>query len=124
MNTTTNTQAVSVQLADLMDDLSGFHPALDTLLASVAGLLSADLTADQSQSVIAALGGAEAGNVLTLLALTVRQIGNPDANPALAGLPVDRQQTLRRLGAEYAAAVDDPEQQQLAAEMSAVIDGV
>jgi hypothetical protein len=129
MTTTTHTAAttapaISAEISALMDDLTGFHPALDRVIAALGDLLEADLTAAQSQSVIAALGGYAEGNVATLLALTVRRIADPDANAALTGLPTERKQTLRRLGAEYAAGADDPEQQALASEASAAIDGV
>ncbi|WP_399559046.1 hypothetical protein OIA45_49090 (plasmid) [Streptomyces chartreusis] len=127
MNATTNTTvtvpALSTDIADLVDDLTGFHPVLDRAVAALADLATADLDADGSQSVVAALGAFDTGNVATLLGLVVRRIASPDSNPALADLPADRKQTLRRLGAEYAAALDDSYVGQLAAEASAVIEG-
>lgn len=113
---------VSTEIADQMDSLTGFHPALDRVVAALGDLLTADLDADRTQAVIAALGGCVDGNLRTLTALVVRQLGNPDANPALYGLDADRKQTLRRLGAEHAAALSDTDLDETASEMAAVID--
>jgi hypothetical protein len=125
MNTTTaaTVPAVTSQIADLMDDLTGFHQALDRIVAAFGELLTADLDADQSQTAIAVLGGLADGHLATLLGLTLRKIASPDTNPALADLTDDRKQTLRRLGAEYAAAIADDYTTRVAAEASAAIDG-
>lgn len=119
--TTAVTATVDTQISDLIADLTGFHPALDRAIAAIGDLVTADLTADQSQSVIAALGGFQDGNAVTLLALAVRRIADPTTNPALADLPDDSKRTLRRLGAEYTAQVDDCSD--IASEISGVIDG-
>jgi hypothetical protein len=121
MTTTTNTAPVPALILDLMDDLTGFHPALDRAVAALGELLAADLTADQSQSLVAALGGLADGGFTTLTALVVQRIANPDTNPALAELDADRKQTLRRLGSEYTALVNDSTD--TASELSAAIDG-
>lgn len=125
MTTITNTQTtpVTAEIADLMDDLTGFHPALDRAVAALGGLLTANLNVDRSQSVVAALGGLSGGSFATLTGLVLRQIANPDANPALADLPADRKQTLRRLGAEYAAEISNPYLEQTASQASAAIEG-
>lgn len=115
---------VTSDIADLMDDLTGFHPALDRAVAALGDLLTADHDADRSQSLVAALGGLADGSFATLLGLVLRQLASPDANPALADLPTERKQKLRRLGAEYAAALADRYTEQLASEAAAVIDGV
>lgn len=117
------TIAITNEIADLVDTLTGFHPALDRAVSALAELAVADLTADQSQTAVAALGGLEGGHVATLLGLVVRHIASPDTNPALTDLPDARKQTLRRLGAEYAAGIDDRDLTQIASEASAVIDG-
>lgn len=121
MNTIQTTTTVPSLIADLMDDLTGFHPALDRAVGALGELLTADLTADQSQSLVAALGGLADGGFTTLTALVVQRIANPDTNPALADLDADRKQTLRRLGSEYTALVDDS--RDTASELAAVIDG-
>lgn len=124
MTTITNTQTpVTAEIADLMDDLTGFHPALDRAVAALGDLLTANLDADRSQSVVAALGGLSGGSFATLAGLVLRQIANPDANPALADLPANRKQTLRRLGAEYAAEISNPYLEQTASQASAAIEG-
>jgi hypothetical protein len=120
---TTNT-SVPAQITDLVDDLTGFHPALDRAAQALEDLAAADLDLDRSQSLVAALGGLADGSFATLVGLVLRQIASPDTNPALAGLPDDRKQKLRRLGAEYAAAIDDDYLERCASEASAVIDGV
>lgn len=121
--TTTTAPVLTTQIADLIDDLTGFHPALDRAAAAIGDLLAADLDTDSSQSLVAALGGLTDGSFATLLGLAVRQIANPDANRALTDLPEDRKQTLRRLGAEYAASIADPYLEGLASSAAGVIEG-
>lgn len=121
---TTNAPALTNEIADLMDDLTGFHPALDRAVAALGDLAVADLNIDRSQSAVAALGGLADGSFATLLGLVLRHIASPDHNPALIDLPEDRKQTLRRLGAEYAAAIDDGYLERRASEAAAVIEGV
>jgi len=120
----TNAPGITAEISDLMDDLTGFHPVLDRLVAAFGDVLTADLTTDQTMSAVAVLGGLADGNVATLLGLTLRRIADPDANQALADLPADRKQTLRRLGAEYAAAITDRHIEQTASEACAAIEGV
>jgi hypothetical protein len=106
-----------------MADLTGFHPALDRVIAAIGDLATADLTADHSMGVVAAIGAFDTSNVHILLALVLQQIANPDANPSLADLPKAHKQALRRLGSEYVAASDDSALQEIAADASAVIEG-
>ena len=122
--TTTHTTTVPAVITDLADDLTGFHPVLDRAVTALADLAAVDLTADHSQSLVAALGGFDSGSLATLLGLVVRHVADPDANAGLADLDEDRKQQLRRLGAEYAAAADATEARDTAAQISAVIDGV
>lgn len=124
---TANTTAVpriTSEIADVMDDLTGFHPALDRVIASIGDLLTTDMDANQSMGVVAAIGAFDTSNVHILLALALQQIANPDANPSLADLPTTSKQALRRLGAEYVAAADDSDLQEIAAWAPAVIDGI
>lgn len=120
-NTTLPLAPVTAEIADLMDDLTGFHPVLDRLVAAFGDVLTADFTADQTMSAVAVLGGLADGHAATLLGLVLRQIANPDTNPALADLPEPRKQTLRRLGAEYAAGIADSRLERAASEACAVI---
>jgi hypothetical protein len=124
VKTTDTVPALDSQIADLMDDLTGFHPVLDRLVATFGELLTADLDADQSQSAVAVLGGLADGSVATLLGLSLRRIANPDANPALASLDDVRKQTLRRAGAEYAAEISNRYLTSTASEACAAIEGV
>jgi hypothetical protein len=125
MNTTTiQTPALSAEIADLMDALTGFHPALDRLVAAFGDLLTADLTGEESMATVAVLGGLDDGSVATLLGLALRRIADPDTNPALSGLDDARKQTLRRLGAEYAAAITDNHLTNTASQACAAIEGV
>jgi hypothetical protein len=124
MTTITHTPAISAEISDLMDGLTGFHPALDRLVSAFGELLTADLTADESMATVAVLGGLDEGNVATLLGLALRRIADPDANPALTGLDDVRKQTLRRLGAEYAAEISNRYLTQTASQACAAIEGV
>lgn len=114
--------AIATEATDLVEDLTGFHPVLDRLVAAFGDVLTADLTAEQSMAAVAVLGGLNNGNVATLLGLTLRHVANPDTNPALGDLDDTRKQSLRRLGAEYAAAVADPDIEETAAGACAAID--
>ena len=122
--TTVSVPAVLAQIQELAYDLTGFHPALDRAVSGLVELATATLDADQSQSAVAALGGLADGSLATLLGLTVRHLANPDTNAALADLPTDRKQALRRLGAEYTAAISGDCLTDIASEVCAVIDGV
>jgi hypothetical protein len=117
------TATVPTEIADLIDDLTGFHPVLDRLVAAFGDVLAADFTADESMSAVAVLGGLADGHLATLLGLVLRQVANPDTNRALAHLPADRQQKLRRLGAEYAAEISSNYLARAASEACAVIEG-
>lgn len=120
---TTTAPVVDTQLADLTADLTGFHPVLDRLVSALADVAAADFTAEESMTAVAVLGGLADGSAATLLGLVLRQVANPDTNPALTGLPEAGKRTLRRLGAEYAAAADDDNQRAVAAGAAAVLDG-
>lgn len=122
--TTVTVPAVLAQIQDLAYDLTGFHPAVDRAVAALEELATASLDADQSQSAVAVLGGLADGSLATLLGLVVRHIANPDTNPALADLPTDRKQQLRRLGAEYTAGISSDYLTDIASETCAVIEGV
>lgn len=127
MTTTTLTPtatvpALTTDIAELVDVLTGFHPALDRAVAGLRDLLTADLTTEQTMGVIAALGGLADGHLLTLIALIVRQLGNPDANSALAHLGLDAKQALRLNGAAYAAYVTDDSLTEFPATMCHSID--
>ncbi|QLJ06708.1 hypothetical protein HZZ00_37390 (plasmid) [Streptomyces sp. NEAU-sy36] len=114
--------ASTTQITELAQDLIGFHPALDTAVQALADLAAADLTTERSGAIVAALGGLADGHLATLVGLVLRHIANPDTNPALAHLPADRQQDLRRLGAEYSAEIANHYLEQRAAEACAVIE--
>ncbi|MEW1568288.1 hypothetical protein AB0454_35590 [Streptomyces sp. NPDC093509] len=130
MNTTlttaaaqTTTPGISTEIAELMEDLTGFHPAVDRVVSTIGDLLTAGMNADRSMCAVAAIGAFDQGNIHVLLALVLQQIANPDANPALADLPDDRKQTLRRLGSEYVAALDYDHPTQVASEIAGAIGG-
>ncbi|MFF2168137.1 hypothetical protein ACFVWP_46905 [Streptomyces sp. NPDC058175] len=118
----TAVRTLSPDVSDLVADLTGFHPALDNAVAAIAELLYADLTADQTQSVIAALGAYEDGDFMRLVLLAVRDLGNPKTNPAVAALPAKARNEARRLTAAYAADGDLDLRRDLASEACAVID--
>lgn len=124
ISTLTTQTAADTQISQTVNSLTGFHPALDRVVNALQDLADADLTADETQSVVGAIGAIDTGNVNALVGLIVRHLADPDRNPALADLPTERAQTLRRLGAEYAAGASTDRQQDTAAEISAAIEGV
>lgn len=115
-------RTLSPDVADLTAELTGIHPALDNAVAAIAELLYADLTADQTQSVIAALGSYEDGDFMRLVLLAIRDLGDPKTNPAVAALPAEDRNRARRLTAAYAADGDLDLRRDLTSEACAVID--
>jgi hypothetical protein len=111
-------------LAGLLDDLSGIHPAID-LMRDAAQLIATDpLTLDGTQTLTAAIaGGADGTNVLNLFGQLIARITNPDTNPSLRTLPLDQQKTVQLHGECTAHVLAHPDLHQFASNTSAAIDG-
>ncbi|MFE5614101.1 hypothetical protein [Streptomyces sp. NPDC056524] len=110
-------------LADHLDSIPGVHPGI-AMIADGLRLLALDkLTADQTQTIITTLAGADA-NVLAAIGLTVQRLTNPDTNPSLNTLDEQTVKDVRQLGEQFAydLAVLDPGDR--LSEAAARIDGI
>lgn len=128
MTKTTTTPAVAPELsadtADLMWELTGFHPALDRVVAAIGELLVTPLTAEDTRNVTAAVGAIEDTNVIGLLGLVVRDLADPALNPALRTLSPEDQDRTRAAGARFAAHLESTLPTESAGQIGCVIDGV
>ncbi|QGZ53342.1 hypothetical protein GPZ77_34495 (plasmid) [Streptomyces sp. QHH-9511] len=87
----------------------GIHPALDLFVDAMRFLAVDRLTADQTQSALVTLAGADA-SALVVIGLVAQRLTNPDTNPALNTLDADTAKDVRQLGEQFAydLAVLDP----------------
>ncbi|NUP37034.1 MAG: hypothetical protein HOY76_08450 [Streptomyces sp.] len=88
----------------LLDSLTGFHPGTDLIVAGLRLLATSELTADQTQSVLAVLGGDYRAEEDLLAAVTavVLRLTDPATNRALRPLPGGIQRLVAELGRDYA----------------------
>lgn len=112
------------ELAGLLDDLTGIHPGIDQIRDGIRLLALDRHSLDRTQTLVAALAGSEGADLLTLLALTVQRLTNPDTNPSLRTLPLDQQKETQRHGEQAAYLLTDPDLHQPAAEAAAAITGI
>ena len=110
------------ELEDMLAALRGVHPALDLAADAFRHLLLDRLDIDTTQTVIAALGGWEARNLVALTGAAIARLANPDTNPALRALPLDQQKICQLNGEATAYALNHPDLAQFASDTSAAID--
>lgn len=110
-------------LAGALDDLAGVHPGID-LICDGARLLATDrLTANQTQTILSTIAGADA-NVLHLLGLLVQRLTDPASNPALAHLTPDTGKKVRQRGEHFAYDLAHLAPGDHTSEAAALIDGI
>lgn len=108
---------------DILEDLSGIHHGIDLIRAGIRALALDRLDRDQTQTIIAALGGTSDGtDVLGLVGATIARLADADSNPCLRALDPDTQDNLRRIGGGYAIDLTTTAPRDLAAEISGRID--
>ncbi|MFE4915830.1 hypothetical protein ACFRCX_30460 [Streptomyces sp. NPDC056652] len=108
------------QLAGLLDDTAGIHPGID-LIREGLGLLALDRhTPDQTQTILYTLAGADGLDLTTGIALLVQRLTNPDSNPCLRALPLDRQMELQHLGKLHVHDTADTDRQNIAEAISLI----
>ncbi|MFI6055737.1 hypothetical protein ACIBCO_37345 [Streptomyces violascens] len=90
------------ELAGALEDLDGIHCGIDLIRDGIRLLGLDQHTADQTQNILAALAGSEGADVLTVLALLVRRLTDPAANPSLRPLPCATAQAVQQRGEEHA----------------------
>ncbi|MEU9998107.1 hypothetical protein [Streptomyces sp. NPDC050848] len=89
------------ELAEHLDTIPLVHPGL-AMIADGLRLLAVDkLTADQTQTILTTLSGADA-NVLAAIGLTAQRLTNPDTNPALDTLDAQTAKDVQHLGEQFA----------------------
>jgi hypothetical protein len=110
-------------LAGRLDDLEGFHPGLDLIRAGVRLMATERLTREETQTLIAKLGGSsDDSDALGLIGALVRHLADSDFNPCLRDLAPDTQADLRRIGGGYAVDLSTTAPRDLASELSGRID--
>ncbi|GGU11364.1 hypothetical protein [Streptomyces lateritius] len=88
-------------LIEHLDSIPTVHPGV-AMIADGLRLLAVDkLTADQTQTIITTLSGADA-NVLAAIGLVVQRLTNPDTNPALDALTPQTAKDVQQLGEQFA----------------------
>lgn len=111
------------ELAGLHDDLAGIHPGIDLIRSGLRLIATERLTRDETQTLIAVLGGSSDGtDIVALVGATIRRLADADHNPCLRDLHSDEQANLRRLGDAYVVDVATTAPRDLAAEMAGRID--
>ncbi|MFB7592349.1 hypothetical protein [Streptomyces sp. NPDC056169] len=110
------------ELAGVLDDMVGIHPAID-LMADAMRLLALDkLSADQTQSALVTLAGADA-NVLSAIGLLVQRLTSA-SNPALDSLPAQTARDVQQLGEQFAYDLAELAPGERLSEAAARIDGL
>ncbi|WP_328545490.1 hypothetical protein [Streptomyces europaeiscabiei] len=112
------------ELGGVLEDLEGFHPGIDLIRDGIRLIATDRLTTAQTQSLCAALAGANGVDVLTAIGLLVARLTDADTNPALRTLPFEQQKTTQLHGENLVRHLaDDEDLHQHASEASAAITG-
>lgn len=107
----------------LLEDLSGIHTGIDLIRTGIRNLSLDRLDRDQTQTIIAALGGSSSGNdIVGLLSATIARLTDADTNPCLRELDPTTTDNVRRIGGAYATDLATTAPRDLAAEACARID--
>lgn len=110
-------------LAGLLDDLDGIHPGIDLIRQGFRLILTERLTRDQTQTLIATIGGsADDTDILGLAGAAIARLTDPDANPCLRDLDYATAADVRRIGAAYAVDLAATAPRDLVGEATARID--
>jgi hypothetical protein len=111
------------ELAGRIEDLEGIHPGVDLWLAGARLIATDRLTRDETQTLLAVLGGsADNTDLLGLVGALVRHLSDAEFNPALRTLDADTAANVRRRGAAVAVDLDTTAPRDLVAENCAAID--
>ncbi|MFE6126751.1 hypothetical protein ACFQ6Q_00540 [Streptomyces sp. NPDC056437] len=94
-------------LAGAFEDTDGAHPATDQIIDGFRLANTERLTVDQTMTILATLTGEDGADLVTVFALTLQRLTDPDTNPCLRGLPLERQKEIRSLGERYTQTIQD-----------------
>lgn len=111
------------ELGDVLADLEGFHPGIDLIRDGIRLIATDRLTTAQTQSLCAALAGAQGVDVLTAVGLLVARLTDADTNPSLRTLPLEQQKTAALHGERLVFDLADDDLHQHASEAAAAITG-
>ncbi|MBE4761722.1 hypothetical protein [Streptomyces caniscabiei] len=110
-------------LGDVLDDLEGFHPGIDLIRDGIRLIATDRHTTSKTQSLCAALAGAQDADVLTAVGLLVARLASADTNPSLRALPFEQQKTAALHGERLLFDLADDDLHQHASEAAAAITG-
>jgi hypothetical protein len=110
------------ELGDVLDDLEQVHAGIDLIRDGIRLLALERLTTEQTQLLAVTLAGSPDGtDVLTAIGHLVARLTNPDTNPALRSLPLDRQKNTQLHGELLAFDLADDRLHQHASNASGAI---
>jgi hypothetical protein len=110
------------ELGGLLQDLEDVHAGIDLIRDGLRLLALERLTTEQTQLLIVTLAGSPDGtDVLTAIGQLVARLTNPDSNPALRHLPLDRQKNTQLHGELLVYDLADPDLHQHASNASGSI---
>ncbi|MEU1078169.1 hypothetical protein ABZ404_36885 [Streptomyces sp. NPDC005878] len=112
---------IGPDLAGALDDLEYIHPGIDLIRDGIRLLATERLTADRTQTLLAALAGSDGADVLTLLTLLIQRLTDADTNPALRRIDPALLATIRALGDQAAYTTHEFAPRDLVAEASGLI---
>ncbi|MDX2986520.1 hypothetical protein [Streptomyces caniscabiei] len=110
-------------LGDILDDLEGFHPGIDLIRDGIRLIATDRHTTSKTQSLCAALAGAQDADVLTAVGLLVARLTDGNTNPALRTIPIEQQKTAALHGERLVFDLADDDLHQHASEAAAAITG-
>ena len=111
------------ELDGQLDDTAGIHAGVDLIRDGIRLLALDRLTADQTQTILSTISGADA-NLLTAFGLLVQRLTNPDSNPALDSLNAVTAKNVQVLGEQFAYALAELAPGEFTSEAAARIDGI
>ncbi|MFJ7990249.1 hypothetical protein [Streptomyces sp. NPDC096351] len=120
---TAQVEPLDDELDGQLEDTAGIHPGVDQIRDGIRLLALDRLTADQTQTILSTIAGADA-NILTTLGLLVQRLTNPAQNPALSHLAEDTAKDVRVLGERFAYDLAELAPGEHTTEAAGLIDGI
>lgn len=96
---------VSVEMRDHAEQLAGYGPSVAKVVDGLMEIAEGEWTAGQTSDLLAVFGGLNDGtdDLLALIALVVKRLGDPATSPGLRQLTPRRAHAIRSLTRQYAA---------------------
>ncbi|MFF8840498.1 hypothetical protein [Streptomyces sp. NPDC015130] len=115
--------ALGDELDGQLEDTASIHAGVDMIRDGIRLLALDRLTADQTQTILSTIAGADA-TILGALGLLVQRLTNPDENPALDHLDAEKAKAVQVLGERFAYDLAELAPGEHTTEAAALIDGV